>query len=202
MKTKVYIDFDGTLYNSDNFYNGFIEICSKYNIEKEKVKEIENDIFNNKNLFNVDILSQKIFEYYQLPISFLYDVEALYKKPNLFSDTIPSLEQLIKSSKYELYILTHGNREYQLKKITSSKIDKYIKEIIVTTGSKIDLDGINYQESIFIDNNPFQIKQLIVAKAKKVIRIRRHQDKYSKIASTVPVNEYDNLLTLIKEELL
>lgn len=202
MKTKVYIDFDGTLYNSDNFYNGFIEICSKYNIEKEKVKEIENDIFNNKNLFNVDILSQKIFEYYQLPISFLYDVEALYKKPNLFSDTIPSLEQLIKSSKYELYILTHGNREYQLKKITSSKIDKYIKEIIVTTGSKIDLDGINYQESIFIDNNPFQIKQLIAAKAKKVIRIRRHQDKYSKIASTVPVNEYDNLLTLIKEELL
>lgn len=202
MKTKVYIDFDGTLYNSDNFYNGFIEICSKYNIEKEKVKEIENDIFNNKNLFNVDILSQKIFEYYQLPISFLYNVEALYKKPNLFSDTIPSLEQLIKSSKYELYILTHGNREYQLKKITSSKIDKYIKEIIVTTGSKIDLDGINYQESIFIDNNPFQIKQLIAAKAKKVIRIRRHQDKYSKIASTVPVNEYDNLLTLIKEELL
>ena len=202
MKTKVYIDFDGTLYNSDNFYNGFIEICSKYNIEKEKVKEIENDIFNNKNLFNVDILSQKIFEYYQLPISFLYDVEALYKKPNLFSDTIPSLEQLIKSSKYELYILTHCNREYQLKKITSSKIDKYIKEIIVTTGSKIDLDGINYQESIFIDNNPFQIKQLIAAKAKKVIRIRRHQDKYSKIASTVPVNEYDNLLTLIKEELL
>lgn len=202
MKTKVYIDFDGTLYNSDNFYNGFIEICSKYNIEKEKVTEIENDIFNNKNLFNVDILSQKIFEYYQLPISFLYDVEALYKKPNLFSDTIPSLEQLIKSSKYELYILTHGNREYQLKKITSSKIDKYIKEIIVTTGSKIDLDGINYQESIFIDNNPFQIKQLIAAKAKKVIRIRRHQDKYSKIASTVPVNEYDNLLTLIKEELL
>ena len=202
MKTKVYIDFDGTLYNSDNFYNGFIEICSKYNIEKEKVKEIESDIFNNKNLFNVDILSQKIFEYYQLPISFLYDVEALYKKPNLFSDTIPSLEQLIKSSKYELYILTHGNRVYQLKKITSSKIDKYIKEIIVTTGSKIDLDGINYQESIFIDNNPFQIKQLIAAKAKKVIRIRRHQDKYSKIASTVPVNEYDNLLTLIKEELL
>lgn len=202
MKTKVYIDFDGTLYNSDNFYNGFIEICSKYNIEKEKVKEIENSLFNNKNLFNVDILSQKIFEYYQLPISFLYDVEALYKKPNLFSDTIPSLEQLIKSSKYELYILTHGNREYQLKKITSSKIDKYIKEIIVTTGSKIDLDGINYQESIFIDNNPFQIKQLIAAKAKKVIRIRRHQDKYSKIASTVPVNEYDNLLTLIKEELL
>lgn len=202
MKTKVYIDFDGTLYNSDNFYNGFIEICSKYNIEKEKVTEIENDIFNNKNLFNVDILSQKIFEYYQLPISFLYDVEALYKKPNLFSDTIPSLEQLIKSSKYELYILTHGNREYQLKKITSSKIDKYIKEIIVTTGSKIDLDGINYQESIFIDNNPFQIKQLIAAKAKKVIRIRRHQDKYSKIVSTVPVNEYDNLLTLIKEELL
>lgn len=202
MKTKVYIDFDGTLYNSDNFYNGFIEICSKYNIKKEKVKEIENDIFNNKNLFNVDILSQKIFEYYQLPISFLYNVEALYKKPNLFSDTIPSLEQLIKSSKYELYILTHGNRKYQLKKITSSKIDKYIKEIIVTTGSKIDLDGINYQESIFIDNNPFQIKQLIAAKAKKVIRIRRHQDKYSKIASTVPVNEYDNLLTLIKEELL
>lgn len=202
MKTKVYIDFDGTLYNSDNFYNGFIEICSKYNIEKEKVTEIENDIFNNKNLFNVDILSQKIFEYYQLPISFLYDVEVLYKKPNLFSDTIPSLEQLIKSSKYELYILTHGNREYQLKKITSSKIDKYIKEIIVTTGSKIDLDGINYQESIFIDNNPFQIKQLIAAKAKKVIRIRRHQDKYSKTASTVPVNEYDNLLTLIKEELL
>lgn len=202
MKTKVYIDFDGTLYNSDNFYNGFIEICSKYNIKKEKVTEIENDIFNNKNLFNVDILSQKIFKYYQLPISFLYDVEALYKKPNLFSDTIPSLEQLIKSSKYELYILTHGNREYQLKKITSSKIDKYIKEIIVTTGSKIDLDGINYQESIFIDNNPFQIKQLIAAKAKKVIRIRRHQDKYSKIASTVPVNEYDNLLTLIKEELL
>ena len=196
MKTKVYIDFDGT------FYNSFIEICSKYNIKKEKVKEIENDIFNNKNLFNVDILSQKIFECYQLPISFLYDVEALYKKPNLFSDTIPSLEQLIKSSKYELYILTHGNREYQLKKITSSKIDKYIKEIIVTTGSKIDLDGINYQESIFIDNNPFQIKQLIATKAKKVIRIRRHQDKYSKIASTVPVNEYDNLLTLIKEELL
>ena len=40
MKTKVYIDFDGTLYNSDNFYNGFIEICSKYNIEKELFIEL------------------------------------------------------------------------------------------------------------------------------------------------------------------
>ena len=51
---------------------------------------------------------------------------------------------------YDLYLLTYGHKNYQRKKINSSNISSFFKNIIITEEDKSKLD-IDYENSIFID---------------------------------------------------
>ena len=77
-------------------------------------------------------------------------------------------------------LLTLGNKNFQQKKIYSSNINKYFKDIIITDKDKSKLN-INYSNSIFIDNNPIELKKFYNSKDKYLIRIKRDTDKYSKL---------------------
>ena len=41
---KIYIDFDGTLYNTTKLNNNFINIFNKYNIDKDYIKKLMNNV--------------------------------------------------------------------------------------------------------------------------------------------------------------
>ena len=105
-------------------------------------------------------------------------------------------------SEYEINILTYGQLDHQTKKIKFSKAMPYINNIIVTSNSKIGLKEIDYQNSIFIDNNPNQIEQLVKYGVKKIFRIRRATDKYSTQKVSNNIKEYPDFLTLVKKELI
>lgn len=202
MKEKIYIDFDGTLYDSDNFYAEFLKICNNYAITANDERVAENKLFNGEQLFNLNDIANYLQQTYNLPFKFLKDIENLYFKPNLYDDVIESLEILKSTNKYEIIILTYGDFHHQLKKIHSAGLTKYIKDIIITSDSKTNLKEVDYQNSIFIDNNPLQIEKFINQGAKQIIRIRRAIDKYSSIDTRCSINEYDNLVTLVKKELI
>lgn len=202
MKEKIYIDFDGTLYDSDKFYKNFLKICNKYGVTTHQEQEAEEELFNSKNLFDIESITNHLYKKYNLNEQIFEDIKNLLSSPNLYDDVIEALEKIKESNKYELIILTYGDASQQKKKIVAANISNYLKDIIITQEPKTSLKEVDYQNGIFVDNHPYQIEQLFSVKSKKVIRIRRKCDKYSSIDTRVPVNEYDSFITLVEKELL
>lgn len=202
MRKKLYIDFDGTLYDTDNFLKNFMELFHKYGIGTEAVFQAEQELFNDAHLLDMDEVAKYLKKKYNLPEKLLVEVEELYTLPNLYPDVISSLQRLKKSGKYEMFILTYGSIKHQQKKIQYANIAKYFKNVIITENNKANLKELDYQNSIFIDNNPKEVESLFKARAKNIFRVRNSNDKYSYLDSTIPVNEYPNLQDLIEKELL
>jgi len=190
---KIYLDFDGTIYNSTKLYNEFINIFIKHNINKDYLENIIKEYYQKEK--NYIILAKRIIKDNNLDISILNEINNLYSNKLLFKDTIPFLEKYYK--KYDLILLTLGNKEYQLKKINSTNITKYFKNIIITNKDKSKLN-IDYQNGIFIDNNPLELEKFYKSKAKYLIRIKRKTDKYSKLnlnINNIPeFNDFNELL--------
>ena len=170
---KIYIDFDGTLFNSTKHYHNYKNIFKKHNIDIEEILKQKY-----KQEKNFDTLTKKIIKEYNLNPSIYKEVDQIYSKELIFKDVIPFLEKY--SKKYDLILLTLGNINYQNKKIKHSNISKYFKDIIITNKDKSTLD-IDYENWIFIDNNPLELKKFHNSKAKNLIRIKRDSDKYSKL---------------------
>ena len=169
---KIYIDFDGTLYNTTKLNKYFINIFNKYNIDTKYITNLMNTYKN------YDILANKIIIDNNIDKSIYNDIFNLYSNDLVFKDVIPFLEKY--HNKYELILLTLGNKEYQEKKIKSSNLKKYFKDIIITDKDKSKLN-IDYTNGIFIDNNPNELKKFYNSNAKYLIRIKRNEDKYSKL---------------------
>ena len=169
---NIYIDFDGTLYNTTKLNKNFIHIFNKYNINTEYIKKLMN------NYKNYDILANKIIIDNNIDKSIYNEIFNLYSNNLVYKDVIPFLEKYYK--KYELILLTLGNKEYQEKKIKSSNLKKYFKDIIITNKDKSKLN-IDYTNGIFIDNNPNELKKFYNSNATYLIRIKRNEDKYSKL---------------------
>lgn len=198
MKEKIYIDFDGTLFDTDNFYQEFLHICLKYGITKDKIDLIKAELFKDT-LFNIDKMVDYLVLNYNVSSNIKKEVEDLYSNKFVYDDVVSSLDKL--KDKYDLILLTFGEHDYQTKKINGSLLKKYFKDIIMTGGNKSLLKNVDYKNSIFIDNNPKEIKRFMDVGSKKVIRIRRDSDKYSKIDLEVRVNEYKSFKEILEKEL-
>ena len=191
---KIYIDFDGTLFNTDKFYQDYLVILNKYNISSFEIDEMKKELFTNRK-FNLDILTDYIISKYNIK-NLKQEVESLYNNSYVFEDVIPFLE---KYKNYNLILLTLGDIDYQNRKIEGSKLSKYFQDIIITDVDKSQLD-IDYKDNLFIDNNP---KELIKFQNNggKIIRIRRIEDKYS-VIDLDNVLEYKSFFDLKLEEII
>ena len=191
---KIYIDFDGTLFNTDKFYQDYLVILNKYNISSFEIDEMKKELFTNRK-FNLDILTDYIISKYNIK-NLKQEVETLYNNSYVFEDVIPFLE---KYKNYNLILLTLGDIDYQNRKIEGSKLSKYFQDIIITDVDKSQLD-IDYKDNLFIDNNP---KELIKFQNNggKIIRIRRIEDKYS-VIDLDNVLEYKSFFDLKLEEII
>ena len=188
---KIYIDFDGTLFNNSKHYKKLITIFKKYNIQEEYI----NNLTNNKHYKNMDNLAKEIIINNNLDKSIIKEINTIYNKDLIYKDIIPFLEKY--QNKYDLILLTLGTKNYQLKKIKSSNISKYFKEIIITNKDKSKLN-IDYSNGIFIDNNPLELKKFYNANAKYLIRIKRKTDKYSKLNLDINnIPEFNNFTELL-----
>lgn len=190
---KIYIDFDGTLFNTTKLYKDFINIFKKYNIKKEYIEKIIKEHYKKEK--DLNIIAKKIIKDNNLNNNVLKEINKIYTNDLIFKDTIPFLEKY--SHTHNLILLTLGSRQYQLKKINNTNISKYFKEIIITNNDKSKLN-IDYQNGIFIDNNPIEIEKFHNSKAKHLIRIKRNTDKYSKLDLNINnIPEYKNFNELL-----
>lgn len=191
-----YIDFDNTLFDTERFYSDLLNIINKYNINEEDINmyyknNCLNELFNPIKIINIIIktnpLKKQIMNEIEL---FLYDLSKY-----LYNDTISFLEYL-NNNNYQVNLLTYGDFDYQNIKISNSYIKEYFNKIIITSKNKFELD-LDYKNSIFIDDDIFQIDGLLKKDA-FVKRIRRKGNKHSKY-SLNNVSEYENFIEMIDE---
>ena len=173
---KYYIDFDNTLFDTESFYNDLLQVVNEYGINHKKI----NDYYNQKlshSLFNPINIINKLIEKHKLKYEIKQELDLFFQDLSkyLYNDTIDFLEYLIKNN-YEINLLTYGDFDYQQEKINKSKIKDYFNKIIITNKHKALLD-LDYENSIFIDDNKIQLEGLIKKKC-KVIRIRRKGNKH------------------------
>ena len=197
---KIYVDFDRTLFDCDKFLDDFYLLINRYNISKDLFRECQNqcrkDGFNPYNILNL------VKEKYEFDDELLNEIGMLIKNSAnyLYQDTISFLEYL-KLRNYEIVILTKGNSDYQREKIFNAHLDSYYHKLIVTMKHKGSLK-LDFQNSIFIDDNPVEIQSIMKNNPKMLIRMERNDSKYSNIPLDIYVKEVKSLREIIDNKIL
>ncbi len=184
-----YIDFDNTLYETAKLTSLMIaaigeKIGELIGKNAEPIIQDAKDNFNST-LDNIFTHAEKMGRKYNVDEKVVVDaVKNVVDngKEIVFEDAIRFLERL-KEKGHKIFILTYipkTNQEYQLKKIMGSGITSYFDGIIVTAEYKFLLD-IDYTNGIFIDDDPRDLNGLFEKNPIKVIRIRKPNNKRSKI---------------------
>lgn len=188
---NIYIDFDGTIFDINTLNKDFINLFK--NIDKDYISYL---ITKHK---NYDIVTNILIKEFNLDNDTINKVNNLYNNNYTYPDAIAFLEKYYK--KYNLILLTYTKSiDYQEKKIKSSKIKKYFKDIIISTIDKSKLN-IDYVNNIFIDNNPKELKKLVNNNAKHIIRINHINDNYNKMKlDTENIPEYKDFIELISNK--
>lgn len=195
-----YIDFDNTLYNTPLLKNKMLQSISndisvKRNIDRKELFSECNLMFNRENIYDIYKLAEFFSNKYEVDSSDIINnlnKVILDGKENLFNDTIPFLKKLKKEG-HKIYMLTYCKEslQFQSLKISGSQIANYFDGLYITSIPKYELD-INYIEGIFIDDNPKDLNGLYLRNPKKLIRIRRKENKYSVYDLNINISEYNN----------
>lgn len=178
---NIYLDFDRTVYNTDELYNDMNKVILKYGIEQWQFDIVKNKIFEKPILFNYFKVIDYICNTNKISVKVLHELESIVRNGDkyIFDD----VEEFIKNAKnkgYTVNILTYGDRNFQLKKLSNLYICDIIDNIFISNNYKFNLD-LNYIDSIFIDDNPRDLEGLYNCVAGKVIRISRENTKYAKV---------------------
>ena len=192
---KVYVDFDRTLFDCERFLEDLYALINQYGIDTALFKECQNQCI--KEGFNPYTILDLVKEKKSFDEELYTKINDLIKKTNeyLFSDAILFLEYL-KSNNYEIVLLTRGNNNYQKEKVLNAKIDNYYNDLIVTMKHKGDLE-LDYNNSIFIDDNPKEINSILDRIAKKVIYVKRDNAKYNDISINKDIKIVKSLQEII-----
>lgn len=203
-----YIDFDNTLYETAKLTSLMLEAIGN-KIGELSFQEPENIIQDAKDNFNSTIdniftHAAKMGKKYNVDEKAVVDsVKAVVDngKEIVFEDAIRFLERL-KEKGHKIFVLTYipqSNQEYQFKKLMGSGIMNYFDGIIVTAQYKFLLD-LDYANGIFIDDDPRDLNGLFEKNPIKVIRIRKPNNKRSKIdIDNKDIKEYESFDDIIVE---
>ena len=197
---KIYVDFDRTLFDCDKFLEDLYTIINKYNISKELFRECQNQCkrkgFNPYNILSILKEKQNFND------NLFHDIDRLIGNTGnyLYSDTVPFLEYL-KRNNYEIIIITKGNSDYQREKIFNAHLDSYYNKLIVTMKHKGYLK-LDYENGIFIDDNPIEIQSIMKKNPKMIIRMQRVNSKYSNIPLDIDIKVVNSLNEIINNKII
>ena len=171
---NIYIDFDRTLFDTNTFIQDLKEIVLKYDLSWEILKSYEKD-----NGFNIIEQLHLMEKDYIVDKEIYRDIDIILEKTinYLYIDTLPFLKE-VKKRKNNLIMLTKGNYEFQFMKIKNTHILDYFDDVIVTLKKKGDLK-IDYEKSIFIDDNEEEIGSILKNNPAKIYYINRYDHKSS-----------------------
>lgn len=184
-----YIDFDNTLYETAKLSSLEIDAIAKL-ISNEKNLNFEEVLEDLKANFdspkaNFITFGEEMAKRYNA------DKEKILNKVNYIMDNSENLVfedakrfiKRLKENGHKIIILTYiikGNQAQQQKKLIGSGLANEVDEIFITTELKYTLD-LDYTKGIFIDDAPRDLLGLYEQNPVKVIRIRKPNNKRSKV---------------------
>ena len=184
-----YIDFDNTLYETAKLTTYMLKAICDTVVEKRGIAYEEIDTYVKENFNstkdNIFTFAKETGVKFEIdPIEVENNVKAVVDNGNdiVFEDAERFLARL-KENGHEVHILTYipkTNQEYQMKKLLGSGLMKYFDTITITSKYKFLLD-MDYTQGIFIDDDPRDLNGLYEKNPFKVIRIRKPNNKRSKI---------------------
>lgn len=207
-----FIDFDHTLYDTDNLSKDMLDALAKYICEKtsknyeEILEKLKGKFKRGKgNFFDI----YDLIEHFSLPEQYNYNKEEATEKVNeiisngkkyVFEDSIPFL-QYLKSKEHKTYILSYNENKvyFQTVKIAGSGLLNYVDGLIPTTVIKGEMP-FDFSQSIFIDDKPKDLISIYNKNPFGVFRVKRENEKYSHLETGLPIQEFKNL-TELKEKL-
>ena len=193
---KVYIDFDGTLFDTDKYNKNTKEVFNKYGITNEMFHEAYQELFGKTKLFNLNIIADYLVDKYSIDKEIYKEISVVKNNDYVYPEVINCLKEMNLLG-FELYILTYGDILFQREKIEYSNISKYFKDIIITEQTKTSLN-LDFKNIIFIDNNPNETEMFHNVGSKCVIRIKRSTDKYSELKNnTKEVLEFEDFNKIV-----
>lgn len=206
-----YIDFDNTLFDTSKYTKDVLEILTKEilfkhdNLDFNDIFSECNSMFNREHFYNIYDLSKYFSEKYDLEhekvlnkiLSIFIDTSKY-----LYEDSLAFLKKL-KSNNHHVFLLSYckENLEHQTRKISGSGITNIFDVLYITSIPKYELD-INYENGIFIDDNPSDLLGLASKNSLKIIRIKRFDNKYSNVEiQNEKIEEFSTLDSFCKSYL-
>ena len=191
---NIYIDFDRTLFDTDKFLIDLYNIIVNSKIDLYEFKKIK--LKEKKNGFN----PYNVLEKMQVNSDIYQKIDELISNCDnyLYSDSEEFLKKL-KEKNYNIILLTKGNSDFQIRKVKSTRVYSYFDDVIVTLKKKGKLN-LDYQNSIFIDDNPSEIESIMKRNPKRMIRIMRENAKYNDVVIKESVDVIHNLLDYFNED--
>lgn len=201
-----YIDFDGTLYNTTEFKKDMLKVIAKTcHIQNKKIRygDVLFELSNALNEQNLDIfnLCKYIANKYQLDENLIIQsVNSILDNGEkyLYDDSIDFLKKL-KQQNNKIFLLTYttlSSFDFQQRKIDGcGQLKSLFDNIYITSCPKYSLN-IDYQNGIFIDDNPKELLGLYGTNPIEVIRIKRKLGKYSQRPLGIKIKEITKLSKL------
>ena len=195
---RIYIDFDNTLFNTGLLKKTIFSAIAN-EVTKENALKSADDVklaFETVKHENADLgfceiclktmfsfgLKQEAFE--KILKDVLSHADEFY-----YSDSLEFLKEISQKG-FEINILTYTRKsdfEFQLSKISRSKIADFADNIIICTKAKGELH-LDYEDAIFIDDNPRDLISMfnVGVAPERLFRIKRENAKYS----LIKINEF------------
>lgn len=187
-----YVDFDGTLYNTQLLKEQML-VCLAKSVHSQNKKLKSGDLLAEAvSLF----CREKIYDIFDLCEYFAkkYNVQNQVLKSNIndllkngkkfvFKDSVKFLDKLKKEG-HTIVLLTYcaqKTTKFQERKVAGSGLVDYFDKIIITQEPKYQLKNIDYKNGIFIDDNPNDLLGLSKNNPIELVRIKREDNKYSKM---------------------
>lgn len=203
---KLVFDFDHTLFSTKKFYNtlkeAFLEIGVDKNLFQETFQKSKGKSRNYNPFRQFELIKR------QKPEISIEKLKKEFKKglnqaqDFLYPDVLPFLKRI--KNRFNLTLLSYGRDWFQREKIKKSKMNKFFKEIFITS----DINKVstlkkflkNKEKIIFIDDNPEALSE-----TKKVfpslitVRINRGEGRYANNPDNSKINfSIKNLKKLTK----
>lgn len=154
MKTKLYIDLDGTILNTNEIKKPLFEYFFKLGFDLKTLSEEYNNLCKEYNYNNNDLIDN-LNEIKKL------DIEKTKQFANnliegsskfIYKDVKPTLEKLSRENKFELNLISLGNQKFQMQKAESSGIAQYFNNIYYTP-----IEKYRFLKNIVDENEQFII---------------------------------------------
>lgn len=189
LNMNYYVDFDNTLYETAKLTSLEMETIAKTICEEKKLdfnktfEEIKESFDSPKG--NFIIFAEEMAKKYNANVDNVISKvnEVIDNSSELVFEDARRFIKRVKEKGNKVIILTYivkGNQSQQMQKLIGSGIANEVDEIFITTELKYTLD-LEYSKGIFIDDAPRDLNGLYEKNPIKVIRIRKPNNKRSKV---------------------